>query len=177
MTTDPFDGHDWMSLMGIALLGLILTTSLTAYACTTLTRHGLPLAGPAVWLRATAALSGAGAIALYAWGAVHLMTFDETSRTDACQHAVGPAHAGDIDGYRPTYLPLRFGCHVKGGATYDVGVPGYVNPGALGLGVAAVVLAGLAGLTIWAGRRRARSAAEATAEATATGTAAEASGR
>jgi hypothetical protein len=66
---------------------------------------------------------------------------DETAAADECRAAVGPAQAGDIDRYEWSFVPLRFGCHVADGGTYDIAVPAYVNPIALTFGALSVVLA------------------------------------
>ncbi|MEV0113262.1 hypothetical protein AB0H77_08425 [Streptomyces sp. NPDC050844] len=54
---------------------------------------------------------------------------------------MGQSRAADVDRYEPSYLPLRLGCHVEGDGTYATGVPAYVNPAALGLALAAALLA------------------------------------
>ncbi|GHC72604.1 hypothetical protein [Streptomyces flavofungini] len=149
MSTDPMDGHDAVTLMGIVFLAAVLAVGLTAYATITLVRtaKGRAQSTPAVLPRAlgaTASLAGAGALAVYAWGALRLLALDDTERGPACARAEGPVDASAIDGYSATYVPLRFGCHAADGTTYAVGVPEYVNPAALTLTITAAVLAGAA---------------------------------
>ncbi|MFD9880127.1 hypothetical protein ACFWZT_01515 [Streptomyces alboflavus] len=160
MSTDPMDGHNVISLMGIVFVAAVLAVGLTAYATITLVRMATgrthstsanperaqasrtPRTPHA--LRATASLSGAGALVVYAWGALSLLAFDDTERGAACVRAEDPADVTTIDRYSATYVPLRFGCHAADGTTYSVGVPEYVNPAALTLTIAAAVLAGAA---------------------------------
>lgn len=149
MSAEPLDGHNFMALLGIVFLCTVLATGLTAYGCATLVRHvvrgatrSLPHA-----LRGAASLAGAGALAVYAWGAVRLLAFDDTEHDSACRAAEGPVDVTAIDGYSATYVPLRFGCHTTDGTTYAVGVPDYVNPAALTLAVTATALAAAAALT------------------------------
>lgn len=163
MSTDPMDGHNVISLMGIVFVAAVLAVGLTAYATITLVRMATgrthsTSANPARAqasrtprtprtphaLRATASLSGAGALVVYAWGALSLLAFDDTERGAACVRAEDPADVTTIDRYSATYVPLRFGCHAADGTTYSVGVPEYVNPAALTLTIAAAVLAGAA---------------------------------
>src|SRR4029077_12636148 len=98
-----------------------------------------------VWLRATAFLTGAGAVAIYAWGVLHvgfavLDAEDEgtdSSPTRPCREG-GLERALHVDGYRVSYVPLRFECHLENGGTYATSsVPGYVNPAAAVLGLTA----------------------------------------
>ena len=106
---------------------------------TAVVRRGVRTPGATGNLRRLAALAAAGAAAVYAWGALHLL-MDETAAAE-CRAAVGPAHAGDIDRYEWSFVPLRFGCHVADGGTYDIAVPAYVSPIALVFGALSVVLA------------------------------------
>ncbi|WP_018544966.1 hypothetical protein [Streptomyces sp. LaPpAH-108] len=142
MSTDPYEGHNPLALLLLVLLGLSAAAALAVYGFATVARHGVRRAGLLVQLRSFAALAGAGAACLYAWGALHLLTLDETGRDLGCKAAVGPARVLEIDSYRPTYIPLGLGCHVKSGTTYSIGVPGYINPAVGALALAAVALGG-----------------------------------
>jgi hypothetical protein len=153
MTADPFDGHNPVTLLSLVLLCLLLAAGLAVYGFVTMARHGIRRSDMGTTLRYLAALAASGAIAVYAWGALHLLAFDETMRDQACKNAVGPDHAMHIDRYEPSYLPLSLGCHVKGGGTYSVGVPAYINPALVGLAVIAITLAVFAALE---SERRAR---------------------
>ncbi|MFD0419840.1 hypothetical protein [Streptomyces sp. NPDC127108] len=172
MFTDPMDGHSVVSLMGIVFVASVLAVGLTAYATVTLVRtvsgrakpanadaadaggsvvgavggQGSPPPPPALprTLGAAASLAGAGALTVYALGALRLLAFDDTERGAACVEAENPADVTTIDRYSATYFPLRYGCHAADGTTYSVGVPEYVNPAALTLTIAAAVLAGAA---------------------------------
>ncbi|WP_051854989.1 hypothetical protein [Streptomyces sp. NRRL B-1347] len=138
MASGSLQEHNFVSLMGIVLIALIAVTALVAYAWVCVARRRPALSAA---LRAAAALCAAGATGVYAWGAVQLLRFDITEHDQACRQAVGAARASRIDGYEATYFPLRFGCHVAGDGTYTAGVPGWLNPAALGLGLGAVALA------------------------------------
>ncbi|QXE33249.1 hypothetical protein KQY30_02015 [Streptomyces sp. GMY02] len=104
---------------------------------------------PGSLLRAAALLAGGGALALYAWGTAHALLAVlsvEDGGTGSWPPrpclAAGPDMASHVDGYRISYLPLRFECHLSTGGTYaTASVPAYVNPAFLGLtGVACVIL-------------------------------------
>ncbi|MDH6700883.1 hypothetical protein ACIQKE_27465 [Streptomyces griseoviridis] len=142
MTSDPYAGHNPLALVVIILVGLAGAAALAVLGCVTLARHGVRRGSLLTTLRAVAALTAACAAALFAWGAVHLMTLDETRRDTACKEAVGPAHVLEIDSYRPSYIPLALGCHVENGTTYTTGVPGYLNPAVGALAFSAAVLGG-----------------------------------
>lgn len=142
METDPYAGHNPLVLLLVLLLSLATAIALAAYGCTTAARHGAGRGAPLVLLRSCGAFAAAGAACLYAWGTVHLLTLDETRRDAACKEAVGPAHVMEIDSYRPTYIPLGLGCHVRSGTTHSTGVPGYLNPAAGALAFTAVAMGG-----------------------------------
>ncbi|MEU8673798.1 hypothetical protein [Streptomyces sp. NPDC048560] len=146
MTTDPYAGHGVLALGLVILVGLLVAGALVVYACVTFARLGVGRTDALVLLRPVAALAAAGAVGLYVWGALHLALLDETRQDSACKEAVGPAHVMEIDAYRPTYIPLGLGCHVRSGDTYQAGVPGYVNPAVAALALTAVVLGGFGAL-------------------------------
>lgn len=141
MSSGSYEGHNALALLAIVVLGLLAAGILAVYGCTALARRGVSSSSPAVLIRSLAAFTTAAALAIYAWGAVHLMLLDGTRRDEACKRAVGTAHAISIDEYRPAYIPLRLGCHVAGVGTYSVGVPSYINPAVLVLVVLTIVLA------------------------------------
>lgn len=142
--SDPFEGHSPLALLLIILVGLILAAGLAVYGFSTMARQGVWGSGPGTLLRSLAALAAAAAAAVYVWGAVHLALMDDTAVTQACRDAVGQARAAGIDRYEAGYIPLRLGCHVAGDGTYAGGVPGYVNPAALGFALTAAALAACA---------------------------------
>ncbi|MER5993073.1 hypothetical protein [Streptomyces viridosporus] len=121
---------------------------------------------PAV-LRGTAALAGACALAVYTWGLLGIAGAwmeAEDGGTDSapvrsCRTPgwLERSAAGvEITGYRVSVVPLGFVCETSDGGSYDNGdVPGYVNPAALGLALAAAVCAVSAG---YASERGARAA-------------------
>ncbi|MBM7490592.1 hypothetical protein JOD64_001814 [Micromonospora luteifusca] len=95
------------------------------------------------WLRTVALLAGAGTVAMYAWGLLHLgyavLRAEDGGAgsfpIEPCREA-GPQRASQVDGYEVSYLPIRFECRVSGGGTYVTSsVPGYVNPSATALGL------------------------------------------
>lgn len=154
-STDPFAGHDPLTLFTVLVTGLAVAAALTVYGCAVLARHGVR--PPLPRLRALSALTAGAATSLYCLGVARLLLLDETGRDEACKEAVGAARAPDIDAYRASYVPLRLGCHVADGGTYAAGVPGYVNPVALGLALLAITLAILAAFE---SQRRSRADAE-----------------
>ncbi len=138
-------------------------------------------------LRGVAALSAAGAAALYALGLLQVfgaVVEAEDGGTDSspprsCRTAGWEERAAagvEITGYRVGVVPLAFVCETSDGGSYDNGdVPPYVNPGLAGFALAAVASAVSAG---WVSERRARAAAgEGEGEGADTGTGAGGEGR
>ncbi|MER7892116.1 hypothetical protein ABTX15_20085 [Micromonospora sp. NPDC094482] len=107
------------------------------------------------WLRAAALLAGAGAVAAYTWGVLHVgyavMQAEDGGAGSfpiaPCREA-GPRLASQVDGYDVSFLPIRFECHLTSGGTYVTSsVPGHVNPTAAGLGLITAGCAVLAAAT------------------------------
>lgn len=94
--------------------------------------------------RATALLTGAGALGVYVVSVLPLLYTDETRADQLCKAAVGPVRAAHVVAYEVTFVPLRFGCRVEGGESYEALVSGYVNPTVLGLVLGAAFLAVIA---------------------------------
>jgi hypothetical protein len=94
-------------------------------------------------LRGLAEVAFAATIAVYAFGAMSMFR-DESGANAACQQAVGPAHSSDIAAYEISFLPVRFGCRVDRVGTWQVFVPGFVNPAVLALSLVTVLLVALA---------------------------------
>ncbi|WP_199733415.1 hypothetical protein [Micromonospora sp. BL4] len=107
------------------------------------------------WLRVAALLAGAGTIAVYTWGLLHLgvavLQAEDggagSSPIQPCREG-GPQLASQVTGYGVSYLPLRFECHLGRGGTYITSsVPGYVNQAAGALGLVTAVCGVLATTT------------------------------
>ncbi|MFD7894534.1 hypothetical protein [Streptomyces sp. NPDC059743] len=133
----------------IILIGAIVAVGLTGYGFATLTRHRAERPGVVVAARGVAAFAGAGAVALYVWGALHAVGAvleaedggTSSVPTRECIRAGGTERAAEVDGYRIEYLPVRFVCHIDGGGSYATsGGPGYIGPAALVLALTAVAL-------------------------------------
>ncbi|MFE0098907.1 hypothetical protein [Streptomyces sp. NPDC059009] len=145
--SDSFEGHDPLGLILIILAALVIVPTLAVYGFSTLARQGIRHSGTRVVLRGFAALAAGAAVAVYAWGVVQLALMVGPEQSSACQDAVGGARAASIDRYEGSYLPLQLNCHVPDDGMYSADViPGYVNPGALGLVLTAAVLAVSSGL-------------------------------
>ncbi|MFJ4198159.1 hypothetical protein ACIP2Y_00765 [Streptomyces sviceus] len=95
-------------------------------------------------LRGTAALAGAGAAAVYAWGLLHLVgavleAEDGGMGSSPLPPCRGNEQAAHVIDYSVNYVPLSFDCETTGGGSYTAEViPAYVNPVAVGLALAAV---------------------------------------
>ncbi|WP_171168621.1 hypothetical protein [Streptomyces sp. I05A-00742] len=152
-----------MALLFLVPAGLIFVFALAGYGLGTLGQAGLRSADRGRWLRSGTAVLGAGAVALYTWGLLHVAVavWDAedhgagSSPSPSCRTPGQEERASAVVGYGVDYLPLRFLCETTGGGSYDPeSVPGYVNPAALGFALATAVCAGAAALDA---RRRAGS--------------------
>ncbi|WP_020121156.1 hypothetical protein [Streptomyces canus] len=95
-------------------------------------------------LRGTATLAGAGALAVYVWGLLHLVgavleAEDGGTGSAPLPPCRGNEQVAQVIDYSVGYLPLSFDCETTGGGSYTADViPAYVNPAAVGLALAAV---------------------------------------
>ncbi|MGW6906516.1 hypothetical protein [Streptomyces sp. NPDC054940] len=136
--------------MFLLLLLFLVVTSIVAvglcgYGGSTLAEHGIRRSSVPVRLRGFAALAGAGACALYAWGLLAVcgavLTAEDggadSSPPQSCRtQGWWERHQQGIEivGHSVSYVPLGFVCETSDGGSYDNGdVPGYVNPGVVGL--------------------------------------------
>jgi hypothetical protein len=84
---------------------------------------------------------------MYLWGALHVAgtAFDtgdgaHGSPAHPCVEA-SPEQADQVHGYRVSYLPVGFVCHIPDGGSYPAGhVPGYTDLAAVGLALTAIPL-------------------------------------
>ncbi|MBM0278606.1 hypothetical protein [Micromonospora tarensis] len=143
-------------------LGLLIGALGGAATATVLTVRGIRAAsragGRPGWLRAAALLAGAGAVAGYAWGLLHLgyavMRAEDGGTGSApsgpCRDG-GSQLASQVNGYDVDLLPLRFECRLSGGGRYlTSSVPGYVTPTTIALGL---ITAGCGALAATPARR------------------------
>jgi hypothetical protein len=113
-------------------------------------------------LRGLAVLAGAGAVAAYVWGLLHLFGAVFEAEDGGASSAPilpcrGDERAVHVIDYSVGYLPLSFDCEMNGGGSYTAGViPAYVNPAAVGLALAAV---GCAVAAAWVSELRLRAEA------------------
>ncbi|MGW0814973.1 hypothetical protein ACWD00_17225 [Streptomyces viridiviolaceus] len=152
----------------VALLLLVLVAVVTAvflgrgagtYARRPCREAGPPVAGPAspragAPLRVVAAVAGAAAALLYAWGVLcvgfAVMEAEDGGAGSAplmpCRTGVPPELSGRVVDYSVSYLPLRFRCETADGDGYaSADIPGHVNPGVAVLALTAVASAVVAG--------------------------------
>ncbi|MFI6782828.1 hypothetical protein [Micromonospora sp. NPDC050276] len=129
----------FLGLLLAALAGAVIAVTLAVRGLRAVSRSG---ERPG-WLRAAALLAGAGTVAVYAWGLLHL-GYAVLRAEDGGTGSVpsGPCWSGGsqlaslVDGYQVGFLPLRFECHLSRGGTYvSSSVPGYVNPATILLGL------------------------------------------
>lgn len=145
----------FLVLLVLLLTGLVTAVALAGRGLGSLGRAGLRNSGGDVRLRALAALLGAGAVALYTWGLLHVIGAVMDAEDGGTNSApILPCRTTDpweqkamaVD-YDVDYVPLRFICETADGGGYTAGsVPGYVNPAVLVLALTAVVCAGAAAL-------------------------------
>ncbi|MEU9054151.1 hypothetical protein AB0D37_27670 [Streptomyces sp. NPDC048384] len=131
------------------VIAVITAVGLCGYGARTLADRRAQRTGTPGLLRGLAALAGAGALVMYAWGLLAVtgavMTAEDggtdSSPPRSCRTAGWWERAQqgvEIVDYTITYVPLAFVCETSDGGSYDNGdVPGYVNPGVLGLALTA----------------------------------------
>ncbi|MFD3537241.1 hypothetical protein [Streptomyces sp. NPDC058664] len=152
-----------MMVLALLVVAVLVCFGLAGYGFGRLGQSGVRRADRRTRLRCAAALAGAAASAVYAWGLLNLgmavITTDD-SGTDAfparpCR-AAGAPEAADVVGHRVEYLPPRYTCLRQGGGNYATDdVPGFVGPGSVGLTATAALCALLAGVTSPASPRKA----------------------
>ncbi|MFG1653857.1 hypothetical protein ACGFIE_28385 [Micromonospora sp. NPDC049275] len=132
----------FLVLLLAALSGVAVAVFLTVRGLRAVVRRS-ERSRPGGWLRAAALLAGAAAVAMYAWGLLHVgfavMQAEDGGAgsfpIEPCREA-GPQLASRVDGYAVSYLPIRFECRLSDGGTYVTSsVPGYVNPVVAALGL------------------------------------------
>lgn len=141
--------HLLLLLPLVTLIAVIAAVGLCGYGSRTLADHGIRRASAPVVLRGLAALAGAGACALYAWGLLAVCGAVLAAEDGGTDSAPTPScrtpgwserhlQGVDIVDYTVTYVPLGFVCETSDGGRYDNGaVPGYVNPAVTGLALTA----------------------------------------
>jgi hypothetical protein len=131
----------FLVLLVASLAGAVTATVLTVRGLVAVFRRN-GRSGPGR-LRAAALLAGAGAVAMYTWGMLHVgyaVMEAEDGGTgsfpiEPCRDA-GTQLASRVDGYGVSFLPIHFECHLNSGGTYVTSsVPGYVNPAMAVLGL------------------------------------------
>ncbi|MEV6250409.1 hypothetical protein AB0M38_30055 [Streptomyces sp. NPDC051742] len=145
-----------MMILALLIAAALVCFGLAGYGFGRLGQIGVRRADRQTRLRCAAALTGAAAAAVYAWGLLNLgvAMFDtDDSGTDAfpirpCRTAGAPEAAADVVGHRIEYLPPRYVCLRRSGESYATDdVPGFVGPGTVGLAAIAALCALLAGMT------------------------------
>lgn len=136
----------WFLSLLFLVIAAVTVFGLVGYVCSVLARRGERRVEPTMALRMSAALAGAAAIAVYAWGLLHVagsLMEAEDGGTDSAparpcrtsgwleRHERGI----EISGYSVSYVPLGFVCETSDGGSYDI-VPGYVDPAAVGFALA-----------------------------------------
>ncbi|MFF4347443.1 hypothetical protein [Streptomyces sp. NPDC001530] len=151
----PYAGHDGTAVLLLTLVGLVATPWLVVYGVRLLFRART--AGTTVAaVKSAAVLAWAGMVGMYTWGVLHLVFYDDTDQSQACNKAVGTGH---LTGYDPSYIPLHFGCRTSDGRTVEAVIPSYINPAVAVWGVCALALT-LTGLAIACRTRAKRLAAQ-----------------
>ncbi|WP_445519097.1 hypothetical protein [Streptomyces sp. NEAU-174] len=141
LASDAPDGLNSILLLFICLIGVITFCTLIALLGSGMAKRRGRRKTRAEWLGGIALLSVCVTIALYIWGALHLMFMESDTMRDACAKAHSPEKAAQVDGYSASYLPLRFTCRIDKGGSYDAAVPGYINP-AMGIAFVLAIATG-----------------------------------
>ncbi|MFJ2199474.1 hypothetical protein [Streptomyces violaceusniger] len=128
LAADSAGGHNSILLLFICLIGVIVIFTLIGILGSGVSKRTGRRKTRADWLGGIALLSVCATIALYIWGALHVMFMENDNMREECTRAGGAAKAAQVDRYEAHYLPLRFTCHLDEGGSYDAALPGYVNP-------------------------------------------------
>ncbi|MGW7194653.1 hypothetical protein [Streptomyces chryseus] len=145
-----------MVILALLVVVALICFGLAGYGFGRLGGTGVRRADRRTRLRCAAALAGAAAAAVYAWGLMNLgsaVLATDDSGTDAfpvrpCRTTGDPEAAADVVGHRVEYLPPRYVCLRRGGESYGTDdVPGFVGPGALSLAAVAAVCVLFANVT------------------------------
>ncbi|MCM3809991.1 hypothetical protein ND808_29745 [Streptomyces sp. DR7-3] len=128
MAADSAGGHDSILLLFICLIGVIVIFTLIGMVGSGIAKRTGRRKTQDEWLGGTALLSVCATVALYIWGALHVMFMENDNMREECAKAGGAVKAAQVDRYEAHYFPLRFTCHIDEGGSYDAAVPGYVNP-------------------------------------------------
>ncbi|MFF4052105.1 hypothetical protein ACFYZ5_36245 [Streptomyces chartreusis] len=139
----------FLLILLFVLIAVITAIGLAGHGIRTLADRRERRTGVPGTLRGIAALAGAGAFALYAWGLLAVcgaVMVAEDGGTDSAppQSCRTPGwwerheRGIEITDHKVTYMPLGFVCETSDGGSYDTGdVPGYVNPGVPALALTA----------------------------------------
>lgn len=139
----------FLLLLLVVVVAVVSAVGLTGHGASVLAARRARGAGAGPVLHALAAFAGAAAVAMYAWGLLHV--------TGAVMESDGgagsaPAPPCRMPGYETralhvvdqsvSFLPLGFVCETTDGADYTSDdVPGYVNPATAVLALTAVASA------------------------------------
>ncbi|MFD5653252.1 MULTISPECIES: hypothetical protein [unclassified Streptomyces] len=154
----------FLVLLLVVLIAVVSAVGLTGHGASVLAarRARGTRAGPA--LHALAAFAGAAAVAVYAWGLLHVTGAVMESNGGAgsapalpCRTPGNEERALHVIDQSVSFLPLGFVCETTDGGEYTSDdVPGYVNPATAALALTAAACAVGAGC---ASEARARAAA------------------
>ncbi|MGW7658448.1 hypothetical protein ACWGMA_24125 [Streptomyces asiaticus] len=141
LASDSPDGLNSILLLFICLIGVIVIFTLIGLLGSGMAKRRGRRKTRAEWFGGIALLSVCATIALYIWGALHLMFMESDTMREACAKARSPEKAAQVDRYSASYLPLRFTCRIDEGGSYGAAVPGYVNP-AMGIAFVLAIATG-----------------------------------
>ncbi|MFD5573560.1 hypothetical protein [Streptomyces cadmiisoli] len=141
--------NSFFLLLLLLVIGVVTAVGLSGYAFGTIAGHGVRRASRPARLRFLAALTGAGAAALYTWGALHVLGGDIAAGDGGagsapirpCLEAGGPERGARTLRTSVSVIPIRLVCHTSTGERYTAAVPGYVNPAVAVLSLSGAVLA------------------------------------
>lgn len=141
LAADSAGGIDSILLLFICLIGVIVIFTLVGMVGSGIVQRTGRRKTRAEWLGGIALLSVCATVALYIWGALHVMFMESYTMREECAKAGGAAKAAQVDRYSASYFPLRFTCRIDEGGSYDAAVPGYVNP-AMGIAFVLAIATG-----------------------------------
>ncbi|MGW2369650.1 hypothetical protein ACWCZ5_29255 [Streptomyces sp. NPDC001667] len=127
MASNPWQGHDFATMLAVLAAGAAALLSLSGYLCSRLTREARRQYTTFRLGRDLSLLAAAAALAVYLWGCLHLLFLTDQELVHRCEQQK-PAGTPALVGLRGDFVPLRVLCETSNGHDYSIVIPSYINP-------------------------------------------------